>query len=201
MKKLMAIITMIFLFGFTTIGNTAVIEMNFYDDINNRHQSLEFDNDRENSDPNGFKNVNIYCENNLHELIPQTLRNYNAYFSNNQFRFYVYSKLSNPENPWIYKQTQAWISSESINYLGYDYITELTPILLEEILNNMVGQLNFFNYQFHASQPNENGLGCSIGNTTLTPWNYKPSNVPIPPSILLFGSGLIGLVSFKKFRY
>ena len=241
MKKLIMTIATLFLFGFSSICNAAIIEMHF-EDGDGGHQSLEFESDVRYSEhfPAGevwyymdeftstagahfnsyekvyFGDVKIFKEDILFELITPELRQsyskydgksydhdykyYDYYYSHkvgNNFRFQTNTQFLDPLYPWIQHQTNASIESESISYLGYDNITEMTPNLLEEIFDSMIGQLNFFNYDFSASQPNDSGLNCSSGDTTLTSWNYQTSPVPIPPTLWLLSSGL-GLFSISR---
>ena len=200
MKKLIMSAIML-LFSFSSIGNAATIEM-FFEDDNGGHQSLEFESDIDYSNGLGliqFGNVSIFNEDKLYELYPQSSRHHYTRYSNDyhNFRFYV-EAISKAEYPWFQKDkfTRAEIYSESITYLGYDRITEITPDLLEEIFDNMVEQPYFFCYNFGYS--NVSGFDHGSGNTTLTSWNYKTATVPIPPTLWLFGSGLIGLFGVSR---
>jgi len=207
MKKLTIIIMIIVLFAFVSNSNAAVIEMNFYDDTNNRHQSLEFDStiNNDNSYHTNFGNIQIYYEDKLCELDPPHLREYQSslykYEENKYFWFNIRTILINSEYPWIEGDwSNIQIKSASIHHFGYNDINKMTPELIEDILNGIVNKYKFFKYSFNGTS-NENRLDYSHGYTTLTSWNYKPSAVPIPPSVWMFSSGLIGLISFKKFRY
>ena len=198
MKKLTMIIAiMIFLFSFSTICNSAIIEMYFEDD-NGGHQSLEFDSDISYNNRNliEFGNViGIYNEYELYELNPSDVRGSNALYSkySRNFGFRVGSNLSE-------EYSESSIYSKSITrYLGYPYMDELTPILLEEMFDKMIDLPNFFEYKFYASELNNNDLQNSNGDTTLKSWNYKTSNVPIPGTIWLISSSLIGLISLKNY--
>ena len=183
------------------VCNSAVIEMHFLDSRGaGGHQSLEFITDITGYGPFGelqFGDVNIYDENKLYELDPLTSRWSHSEY-NGSFYFQVQSRFDDPEHSWIHKSSDAVIRSVNISHLGYSNITELTPTLLEEILDSLVGQPEFFSYYFSVSSPSENGLYTSNYDTTLTSWNYKTSSVPIPATVWLFGSGLIGLIGVAR---
>ena len=81
--------------------------------------------------------------------------------------------------------------------IGYPTTTDIIPDLLVDILNDMVGVNNFFFYDFRSSDENEL-VEEVLGRTTLTSWNYAGSPVPIPPTLWLFGSGIVGLVGMSR---
>jgi len=201
MKKLMITTAIMILFSFSSISNAEIIEMHFESGIN-----LEFVTDMiHDSDSNftEFGNVHLYDSNNkLHELSTYTSRDSRSIYYG-AFYFGVYTMLEIPGEYYWYDDTHievsAIIESANIYPLGYDDSDELTPILLEEIFDKITGLPNFFKYDFDGcSNSNGTELEWFYGRTTLTSWNYKTAPVPIPPTLWLFGSGLIGLVGIHR---
>jgi len=193
MKKFMTIVaTMMILLSFSTIGNAAIIEM-YFEDTEGRQQSLEFDDTISYKDEFDvrFGETIIVNEGMLFELDMPDTRFSDSMYSGGMFSFYDDCKEGWNQN------SNAMITSDSIDMIGYDTTTDIIPDSLEDILNDMVGVGEFFYYSFYSSE--ESGLGNFEGDTTLTSWNYQSSGspVPIPPTILLLGSGL-GLFGISR---
>jgi len=194
MKKFMTIVTtMMILLSFSTIGNTAIIEM-YFEDIEGRQQSLEFDdtiNYKDEFDVR-FGETRIFNEGMLFELDMPDIRNTSSEYNMGTFSFH------DDCDKEVLEFSYATIFSNSIDNIGYATTADIIPGSLESILDDMVGVDGFFFYMFNSSEAS--GLGDWDGDTTLTSWNYQSSGspVPVPPTILLFGSGLIGLISISR---
>lgn len=195
----------VFLFGFSTICNATIFEMNFYDDINDSYQSLEFDSTIDEFNSYGkyiyFKDVKIYDEGQLYELSPISLRDPSPMFINDLGFFSFNISTSQDESP--YNNSATFIESKSIytSYFDYSGVIEaedLTDNFLEEILNKMVDCKYFFSYNFYNQNPNNSGLQNSRDDTTLISWNYKTSSVSISSTIWLCGSGILGLIGIHR---
>jgi len=86
----------------------------------------------------------------------------------------------------------AWLSGEPftdyINWrLGEPNHPEETSIHILGAINGLPGTWN-----------NYGPASASLVNGYLVEWNTNP--VPLPPRLLLFGSGLLGLAGWRRFR-
>ena len=197
MKKFIITAAIMIIFSFSSIGNAEIIEM-FFEDDNGGHQSLEFDDTLSFKDAYNakFGDVKIFNGGRLFELNAPDTQATSSEYNSGVFSFHDDCNEGNLEF------SNATIMADSIADLGYAITTNIIPDSLATIFDSMVGVDDFFFCMFSSSEAS--GLDEYMGDTTLKSWGYKTSPVPIPPTILLFGSSLIGgwpvYIDIKRFK-
>jgi len=104
---------------------------------------------------------------------------------------------------------EGWYSKDSNNlvwFSGVPYGTGDDPPELNTLVygpNLGVDGINVFGYDsgaFSGKWGFNNGGASTAAREVLGTWSYTATSVPVPAAVWLLGSGLLGLVSFRRKR-